>query len=401
MTAGFPSTARDPRVDLLRGLALLSIFVDHIPDNVLADFTLHNFGFSDAAEIFVLLAGVSATHAYSNVFDRHGLRVGMTRVLLRCLHIYGVQVVLLLATLMLVGTWERLYGTQSIIVGPILRDGWTGAMRGVSLRALPAYLDILPLYILLLAAFPLIRFGLSRSVWTTLGASVALYGSANVLHWNLRNVVDPADKAHWYFDPFTWQVLFVIGCVMAIATRRRHPLMVQPPALLLGLCWLYALGAFLVLDAWKLWPAPLPGDFYATSPLIGIFGNEPKTYVSPWRLANVLAIVYPVLTSAAMARVARWAALRPLAACGRHSLPVFALGCVLALVGRLIFRTAGVTVGAQVGVNAVGLGAMLALGLALDARRAARAARHPVELVPDASNCAAPSAIASGGSTPA
>ncbi len=373
MPASPSSSPRDPRVDLLRGISLLSIYVDHIPQNWLADFTLHNFGFSDAAEVFVLLAGFSATHAYNSVFERHGLRVGLTKVLQRCLRIYGVQVLLLIGTLLLVGAWERVYGIQSMILGPMLRDGWHGAMRGVSLRALPAYLDILPLYILLLAAFPVIRFGMTRSVAATLGASAALYGAANLFHWNLRNVVDPADKAHWYFDPFTWQLLFVIGCVLAVASRQARPLMTTPPVALLALCWAYAVGACLVLDAWKLWPAPLPGDFYGTSPLLGILGNEPKTYVSPWRLANVLAIAYLVLTSKLMVRVARLRILSPVVACGRNSLPVFALGCVLALVGRLIFRTAGVTVPAQVLVNVVGLGAILALGLALDARRSRRA----------------------------
>jgi hypothetical protein len=48
---------RDLRIDFLRGLALLFIFIDHIPDNGLAHFTLRNFGFADAAEVFVLLAG--------------------------------------------------------------------------------------------------------------------------------------------------------------------------------------------------------------------------------------------------------------------------------------------------------------------------------------------------------
>ena len=382
---GSPSSAiRDPRVDLLRGLALVSIYVDHIPQNWLANLTLHNFGFSDAAEVFVLLAGFSATHAYNSVFERHGLRVGLARVMMRCLRIYGVHVALLLATLAMVSAWEGAYGTQSIIVGPMLRDGWHGTMRGVTLRALPAYLDILPLYILLLAAFPLVRFGMTRSVVATLGLSVAVYGGANVFHWNLRNIVDPADKAHWYFDPFTWQLLFVLGCALAIASRDRASWMVRPPVALLVGCWLYVVGAFLVLDAWKLWPQPLPGDFYGTSPLLGMLGNEPKTYVSPWRLANVLALAYIVLTSPAATRMARHAALRPVVACGRHSLPVFALGCILALIGRLIFRTAGVTVPAQVAVNAVGIGAMLVLGLALDARRAARAAPKQGEMTPDA-----------------
>ena len=368
----------------MRGIALLSIFVDHIPQNRLADFTLQNFGFSDAAEVFVLLAGFSATHAYNSVFERQGLTVGLRRVFLRCLQIYGVQVALLLGTLVFVALWEKIYGVQSIVLEPLLRDGWKGALRGVSLRALPAYLDILPLYILLLAAFPVIRFGMARSLAGSLAASAALYAAANLWHLNLRNIVDPADASHWYFDPFTWQFLFVLGCGLAIAMRQGRTLMRRPPAALRALCWLYVAGALLVLDAWKLWPPPLPGDFYGTSPLIGVFGNEPKTYVSPWRLFDVLALSYLVLTSAMMTRVATWPVLRPVVACGRNSLPVFALGCILALFGRLTFQTYGVTVDAQIAVNVLGLGAMLVLGVALDARRARRAARPQGEMSLDA-----------------
>jgi uncharacterized membrane protein len=54
------SSKCDHRIDVLRGMALLMIFVDHIPGNVLSLVTLHNFGFSDAAEVFVLLAGIDA-----------------------------------------------------------------------------------------------------------------------------------------------------------------------------------------------------------------------------------------------------------------------------------------------------------------------------------------------------
>ncbi len=389
MPAPHPSSRRDPRIDFLRGIALLSIFVDHIPQNRLADFTLQNFGFSDAAEIFVLLAGFSATHAYNSVFERQGLTVGLRRVFVRCLQIYGVQVALLLATLLFVGLWEKIYGVPSVVLAPLLRDGWKGALRGVSLRALPAYLDILPLYLLLLAAFPVVRFAMARSLAACLAASASLYAAANIWHLNLRNIVDPADAAHWYFDPFTWQLLFVLGCALAIAIRQERALMSRPPLVLRALCWVYVAGAFLVLDAWKLWPPPLPGDFYGTSPLLGILGNEPKTYVSPWRLADVLALAYLVLTSSVMIRVATWRYVRPVVACGRNSLPVFALGCILALFGRLTFKTYGVTVDAQIAVNALGLGAMLVQGVALDARRARRATRPQGEMTPDARRPAA------------
>ncbi len=372
MPTSSPSTARDPRVDLLRGLSLLSIFVDHTPGNRLAGLTLRNFGFSDAAELFVILAGYSATFAYGRVFERDGIGTGLKKVLLRCLQIYGVQVGLLLLTLLFVSQWEELYGMEATIVRPMLRDGWHGAVRGVALQALPANLDILPLYIVLLAVFPLIRFGLTYMARATVALSIILYVVANVTHLNLPNAVDPLDAVHWYFNPFAWQLIFVFGCVLATGMQRRAPVMTEPPVVLRTACWVYLVLAFLALDAWTLWPNPFGADFSGTSPALAMFGNEPKTFVSPWRLCNVLAMTFLALTSPKLASLARHAILKPILACGRNSLQVFALGCVVALVGRLTFRSYGVTTLTQVLVNTIGLGSMLLLGLILDRIKAGR-----------------------------
>ena len=51
---------RDLRVDFFRGLALWWIYTDHIPGDVLGDYSLRNFAMCDATEIFVLLAGFGA-----------------------------------------------------------------------------------------------------------------------------------------------------------------------------------------------------------------------------------------------------------------------------------------------------------------------------------------------------
>ena len=51
---------RDLRLDLLRGLGLWMIFLDHIPNDVVAWLTLRNYGFSDAAEFFVFISGYLA-----------------------------------------------------------------------------------------------------------------------------------------------------------------------------------------------------------------------------------------------------------------------------------------------------------------------------------------------------
>src|SRR5258708_13651031 len=46
-------------IDFWRGFALLTIFMDHVPENVFQHVKQQNFGFSDAAELFVFLSGVS------------------------------------------------------------------------------------------------------------------------------------------------------------------------------------------------------------------------------------------------------------------------------------------------------------------------------------------------------
>ena len=70
---------RDTRVDFFRGVALILIFIDHIPGNMFAKFTLTNFGFADAAEIFVLLAGIGAYLAYAKALAE-GSGKGLVKV---------------------------------------------------------------------------------------------------------------------------------------------------------------------------------------------------------------------------------------------------------------------------------------------------------------------------------
>jgi hypothetical protein len=66
------SSARDLRIDFLRGLALLAIFIDHIPWNPLSRFTPQALGLSDAAEAFVFMSGIVSGIAYSKVLLSRG-----------------------------------------------------------------------------------------------------------------------------------------------------------------------------------------------------------------------------------------------------------------------------------------------------------------------------------------
>src|SRR6202521_4670517 len=55
---------RELRLDLFRGLPLWLIFIDHLPPNLLTWFTIRNYGFSDATEIFIFISGYTAAFVY-------------------------------------------------------------------------------------------------------------------------------------------------------------------------------------------------------------------------------------------------------------------------------------------------------------------------------------------------
>src|ERR1700752_5380844 len=71
---------RDLRLDFFRGLSLLFIFIDHIPNNFLSNVTLHSIAFSDAAEVFVFISGYAAALAYGRALRNNGLRIAAAHI---------------------------------------------------------------------------------------------------------------------------------------------------------------------------------------------------------------------------------------------------------------------------------------------------------------------------------
>ncbi|MCJ2040990.1 OpgC domain-containing protein [Methylobacterium sp. E-041] len=353
------SRKRDPRVDVLRGLALLIIFIDHIPNNAPALITPHNLGFSDAAELFVLFAGYSATVAYGGLFRRAGVPETLKRIAMRCLRIYVFQAGLLLATLLIVRAWMDATGlVPRFGVAPLLQMGlWSGLWRGLLLNALPNYLDILPLYIVLLAAFPLYYAGIRRSVWAVLSLSGLVWVLANLDP--ALNLPNAAADDGWYFNPFAWQFLFAIGMALAVMVAAGDGLLPRR-AWLTAACWAYLAVSLFQAVPWDVFGLPDMRPFEMAVP--------DKARVSPLRLLHILALIYLLFGSPVLHRLATSPRLRPLEWCGRHSLEVFALGCLAALIGRISYRTFGPSWPLQVGVNLGGLAAMIALAWFLDRR---------------------------------
>jgi hypothetical protein len=351
---------RDHRIDFYRGLALLFIFWDHIPHNPWAYLTVRNFGFSDAAEIFVFLAGYAAVMAYGRIARRDGMAIAAFHILRRAWTLYVVHIFVLVMLMGVVFVANQQVDTRDMIqemnLGYFIGNPQQALVDEMLLRFKPNLMDPLPLYIVLLAGLPLILPLLLRRPGLAVLASVGLYAATLWQGWNI-----PAhDDGLWYFNPLAWQVLFVVGG--ALAVRRDHgtptddrPLGEQPLFLLLA-GWL-GVSALLALT-WK-WP----GLHDALMPewLGQRLYPIDKTNLAPVRLLHFLALAYCV---ASLVREGPWLqhwSSRHLARMGRHSLEVFCLGVVLAPLADMLNALGGERFSVRLLTPLLGLALMLAL----------------------------------------
>ena len=218
-----PTGLRDVRLDFFRGLALLCIFIDHTPGNILGFVTARAYGLSDAAEMFVLIAGYTAVLAYSRIFEREGMLRGAGRIGRRMRDLYAAHLLLTVVCAILLAvaaqSFENPLYYEHVNLTPYAYDPLGAIWRTLALYYQLGYLNILPLYIVLLAWFPLLWWLMQRHLGLALAASAILWLSANVLGANLPSW---PELYGWYFNPFAWQLLFQLGrdCCGAHSTWR-------------------------------------------------------------------------------------------------------------------------------------------------------------------------------------
>src|ERR1700723_879115 len=75
-----PAVERDLRLDLFRGVGLWMIFLDHVPDDFVSWLTLRNYGFSDAAEVFVFISGYLAGYIYGPIIGEGQFLAALKRL---------------------------------------------------------------------------------------------------------------------------------------------------------------------------------------------------------------------------------------------------------------------------------------------------------------------------------
>ena len=223
---------RELRLDLFRGLALWLIFIDHLPTNILTWFTIRNYGFSDATEIFIFISGYTAAFVYGRAMLESGFVVATARILRRVWQIYVAHVFLFtifLAEISYVATrFENPLYAEEMGIMDFLKQPDVTIVQALLLRFRPVNMDVLPLYIVLMLFLPLILWLMKWRADLALALSVLLYA----LTWQFDLYLSAYPNGFWAFNPFAWQLLFVFGAWCALGGARRMSRILSSPVTL-------------------------------------------------------------------------------------------------------------------------------------------------------------------------
>jgi len=327
------STERDLRLDLFRGIALWLIFLGHIPSNTVSWITIRNYGFSDATEIFVFISGYSAAFVYGRAMQNAGFVIAAARVLKRAWQIYVAHVFLFAIYLAEIAYVSRNFDnplyTEEMGVVDFMKNPDVTILQALMLKFKPVNMDVLPLYIVLLLWFAPILWLLLRSPTLGLLVSAAIYA----VMWTFNINLPGYPSGGWVFNPFAWQLLFVLGAWCALGGAQRLGRWLNSPVLI-GFAILYLAFAFSIAMTWY---------FPRLAVYVPAFVGEAiypidKANLDVLRILHFLSLA--VITVYFVPR--GWPALKrpmfwPAIVCGQHSLEIFCLGVFLSFAGHFVF----------------------------------------------------------------
>ena len=355
---------RDVRIDFFRGLAIYMIFVDHVAGDPLAKLTYQHLGFSDAAEIFVFLSGLTCGIAYSRVLARKGSSALLSTLTKRAWRIYFYYA---LSCVLVILAHAALHISQQHPLNSI----WSALI----LIKPPVISDILVLYIVLtLLLVPAFLIVGDRNWLSTLTISSVIWGTTQIF------ADFPAALTHrWYFNPCAWQFLFAIGLVVGMKWDTQKP----------TLSWL-SQKRWLVASAWIIVVSTLL--YKMVSSRIGLnvdwlridayTAATMKQNLSPLRLVHFLSVALLVgIYFRQDNPILKWSICKPVIQTGMHSLEVFSLSIVLDCFVNLVVLAESPSLGVRLLMDGMGF-LLLALAAAAFTHRTATVARQQVSTFP-------------------
>lgn len=319
-------------IDFWRGVALVMIFVNHVPGSVFSILTLRNYAISDAAELFVFLAGCSMACFVGAPGRRKPTLHIVMRLLMRAFEIWRAQIVVISAAVALLGGSALVLNDPLLLewhnAGPAYFDTVRSSIGMLFLTYQIGYFNILPLYVVLLLMSPVIVLFCLRNRALAIVASLGLYAVTLAMQITLPSW--PAEGA-WHFNPLSWQVLILLG-FLCNDMARSDPGFERLAARL----WWPAAG-FVALGAAIVWIDFRPDPMLVPEPRL--FFLFDKAYLSPIRVLNMFALAivfFPTFAfiSSQTDRVTT-GVVRYMSCLGRNSLAVFSVSSLLALAGQI------------------------------------------------------------------
>jgi hypothetical protein len=342
--------ARDLRIDACRGIALWFIFLDHIPNNIGSWLTLRNYGFSDAAEVFMFVSGVTCALAYGKTLRFDGWGAVIRRTLWRSWDIYVAFLMLTLACAILVhlaggGRLADESNTRVLLDRPAEMLG-----HAAILLYRPVNTDVLPAFVLLHLLFGPLLWSLLRAPNMTLGVSFVLYALVQVFGWTVPAWPD----GHWAFNPLAWQLLVVLGAWWMIEGGCVRPWVTSRTALSLAILYLF-LSLVIVLSS-----RIKPLEALIPQALSQLLYPLDKSNLDPLRLLHFFAVA--VLAIRLVPRDWRWLktpVMRGAIRCGQNSLPIYCVGVLLAFACQMALLDISDGPAMQIALSLGGVAAMI------------------------------------------
>lgn len=324
--SGPSGSTRDTRLDVLRAICLMMIFINHVPGNPLEMLTTKNFGFSDAAEAFVLISGIAAGFAYGRKFLAGERLITTLRAWRRACVLYVAQIMTSVTTLAIFSffalAWSDPRLFDRINMGRVMEDPARAIIGLVTLGHQLGYNNILSMYAGVLLMLPVFLLIARWRLWAMVLVSIGLWLGVGLVSFGPRTY---PGEGFWFFNPLSWQVVFILGIACNLHLARGGAI---PRSRLL----ITAAIAYLVLACVWVW-IPLWG-WERSLHLPRILSGFDKTFLSLPRLLHVLAIAYLIAVLPRVSGFFRLGHDNPLAVIGRHGLPIFVLGTLLAVTAQ-------------------------------------------------------------------
>ena len=205
-----------------------------------------------------------------------------------------------------------------------------GILKLMLLTLTPNFLDILPMYLVLLAMVPAVMLLAQVHPRLAMCTLVLLWGSVHLFGINLPGGPDPGMT--WFFNPFAWQLVFFIGFSFGMGW-------LKTPKLERGVLFWVCVGVLV---------ASVPLNFWAFTDHISalerihdeLIAPTGKTNLNLLLLLHFLASAYVVLTLVEPVRH-RLSEFRPIILVGQQALAAFMTSIVLAWVGGMVLDQIG------------------------------------------------------------